>query len=77
MLRKSQTSIYKTWNTVTVMDVAIVSELTAVKNGTVLSFILISGNVVYLEYILFFLDVVRTEPVILKWLTSYHIACQR
>lgn len=77
MLRKSQTSIYKTWNTVTVMDVAIVSELTAVKNGTVLSFILISGNVVYLEYILFFLDVVRTEPVILKLLTSYHIACQR
>lgn len=77
MLRKSQTSIYKTWNTVTVMDVTIVFELTAVKNGTVLSFILISGNVVYLEYILFFLDVVRTEPVILKWLTSYHIACQR
>ena len=56
---------------------AIVSELTAVKNGTVLSFILISGNVVYLEYILFFLDVARTEPVILKLLTSYHIAYQR
>ena len=59
------------------MDVAIVSELTAVKNGAVLRFVLISGNVVYLEYIPFILNVVRTEPVTLKWLTSYHIACQR